>query len=480
MDSGIYTKQAACADITSPYYNICIGCGVCAFICPKNNISIVLNKRGFYQIEKQQDDYCKNCNLCFKVCPFGNINENETDIGKRLFRNDENINYLPETGYYKKSYSGYVNQVKERLESASGGMATWFLKQILRKNIVDKIVCVTSDYSPNPLFKYVVCKTEEELDNCRRSAYYPLHMCNLLEFIMETDGRYAVTCLPCQAKALRLASKINKKLNKRIKFIIGLVCGHGVNSFFSEYVLAKAGGDYSSKHSVIFRTKSSDKPASDLGIDCLWNENGSSFKTKRIFWSQGIGKAWSNYWFCPEPCLFCDDIFAETADIVFMDAWLPEYIKDYRGTSLILSRSKIATELIEKSCINKSAIIEECDIKKIIKSQSSVIKDKREGLAYRLWSLKSKGFNIPDKRVKPKKAANMLERIHWKNQIKAVEIGPNLWNTTKSTKKFELLMNRISLWERIFKKIKFITVFPLRGCRKIFRLCRAFVGNNNE
>jgi len=74
----------------------------------------------------------------------------------------------------------------------------------------------------------------------------------------------------------------------------------------------------------------------------------------------------------------------------------------------------------------------------------------------------------------------MLEKIHWENQIKAVEIGPNLWNVTKSLKKFEVLMNRITLIERILKKIKLTIVFPFRICRKNFRLCRTFIMENHE
>ena len=43
---------------------------------------------------------------------------------------------------------------------------------------------------------------------------------------------------------------------------------------------------------------------------------------------------WHYQYFKHNACNFCDDVFGETADITFMDAWLPEYVRDYKGTSL--------------------------------------------------------------------------------------------------------------------------------------------------
>lgn len=33
----------------------------------------------------------------------------------------------------------------------------------------------------------------------------------------------------------------------------------------------------------------------------------------------------------PRACNYCDDVFAECADVTCMDAWLPEYSQDHRG-----------------------------------------------------------------------------------------------------------------------------------------------------
>ena len=36
-------------------------------------------------------------------------------------------------------------------------------------------------------------------------------------------------------------------------------------------------------------------------------------------------------------CEFCDDVVGETADMSVGDAWLPGYVSDWRGTSVVVS-----------------------------------------------------------------------------------------------------------------------------------------------
>jgi len=51
--------------------NICLSCGGCASICPKNALSMS-SGRAFVLDEK-----CICCGICVKICPVGAINEVE-------------------------------------------------------------------------------------------------------------------------------------------------------------------------------------------------------------------------------------------------------------------------------------------------------------------------------------------------------------------------------------------------------------------
>lgn len=65
-----------------------------------------------------------------------------------------------------------------------------------------------------------------------------------------------------------------------------------------------------------------------------------------MFWDEGVGIAWNNRWVTPNACNFCDDVFAELADVCVMDAWLPEYSRDSRGTNLLISRTPMVSNFL--------------------------------------------------------------------------------------------------------------------------------------
>ena len=64
--------------------DFCIGCGVCAGICPSNALTIQDNDAGkpHPQLDESQ---CVNCGKCVKVCPFINHEHNEDSLGEDIF-----------------------------------------------------------------------------------------------------------------------------------------------------------------------------------------------------------------------------------------------------------------------------------------------------------------------------------------------------------------------------------------------------------
>ncbi|MGC8864078.1 MAG: 4Fe-4S binding protein [Armatimonadota bacterium] len=100
--------------------DVCIGCGICAAVCPTSSLQVSFCSKGEYR----PIDYghCVGCNLCIKVCPFGPDNKNEDDLARELYSDQSAVARRPECGYYVSSYVGYAPAYRSK--SASGGLAT--------------------------------------------------------------------------------------------------------------------------------------------------------------------------------------------------------------------------------------------------------------------------------------------------------------------------------------------------------------------
>jgi len=381
-------------------HDLCIGCGLCAALCPQDILTMHWNRYGEYN-PVEVTPCTTECGLCLKVCPFADSEESEDTIGGRLYGAVPEIQHRSETGYYLASYVGYSE--RHRPTSASGGMATWLLEALLTEGVVDHVICVTPTGDPDKLFAFQVFDTPEDVRTGAGSAYYPVEMSAVIRQVLEVPGRYAVTGLPCFLKAIRLAQQRNKKLRERIVVTVGLVCGQLKSKHFTDYVAALVGvqGDVTG---VRYRGKSPDQPASNY----YYTFTTADGEEHKIFWNEGIAEAWTNRWFTPKACSYCDDVFAECADVTCMDAWLPEYSQDSQGMSLVLVRSLLVQELVERV---RRVHLNLIPIEKVMQSQAAVIAIKRQSLAYRLYLNKRRGNKYPIKRVRSDKTGNLLWKL---------------------------------------------------------------------
>ena len=96
------------------------------------------------------------------------------------------------------------------------------------------------------------------------------------------------------------------------------------------------------------------------------------------------GHDWGKGFFKYKACDYCDDVVAETADVVVGDAWLPEYVKNSQGTNVVVVRHPLIRDLIDKGVSTGQINLDCISADEIAKSQKSGLNHRREGLAYRL------------------------------------------------------------------------------------------------
>lgn len=375
----------------------CCGCGVCAGVCPQGAIEMRFTEHGEYQPFLRAD--CTGCGSCVSVCPFVDGNANEDTLGSILFEETPRIKHTVETGYYLDAFVGHVADPQLRWNCASGGMATWILEKLLSEKTIDAVLCVSANEGCDPLFRYTICRDAEDVHKCSRSCYYPVTTQEVLSYIIRNKGRYAIIGLPCVCKAIRLAQRRLPRLRERIAYVVGLVCGQTKNKSFAEYICALGGGNPHHLTKVEFRVKDTSRPASDYGLRFTCVAGNGSKHEDAVFWTEGMNRAWSDRYFTPNACNFCDDVFAECADVVFMDAWLPEYRQDPKGCSLILSRDARISGFFERESGHpREAVVRRIQVEAIIRSQMGVLCSKRGGMRDRISLLRQAGVPMPIKR----------------------------------------------------------------------------------
>ncbi|WP_410508124.1 Coenzyme F420 hydrogenase/dehydrogenase, beta subunit C-terminal domain [Methanosarcina hadiensis] len=447
--------------------DLCIGCGVCAGVCPQRILKIQDNKYGEY-VPYETQVCSSHCGLCLEVCPF-NSDENETHMGAKIYGSIEGMKYLSKTGYYLGSYAGYSNDFRQ--SSASGGMTTWLLTELLKEDIIDYVICPISQKDSEKLFSFEVLSEENSVKAASGSVYYPVEMSEVIRRIQEIPGRYVITGLPCFIKALRLAARKNRKLRERIVFTVGLVCGQMKSKNYTKYIAALAGNNELNKiQNVYYRGKSPDKPATNYYYQFI-DEHGSQNK---IFWNEGVSETWVNRWFTPNSCNYCDDVFAELADVTFMDAWIPEYSKNSQGTNLVLVRSPKVLDIIQKGIEKAEINISKISVEKVIKSQAGVIEFKRKQLSYRLYLTKQKRLKAPEKRVNASKDIRILKKREIKLKEKMQEESKQLFlrcyqNNTLDIKTFRAGMHP---YVKQMRQLRLLGKFalPIQIIKKINKL----------
>ncbi len=422
-------------------HDYCIGCGICAAVCPKNNLFMSWSEQGEL-VPTSKIKCSNNCSLCLDICPFNDHKINQEDIAKDVLTNKSNLNHHCEVGYYISSYVGYSNRDSQRMKGASGGMASWFLESLLQGGIVDHVIAVGNGKTQDRMFEFKILNTPEEVQACSSSKYYPVELSQVINTVIKdkTDKQYAIIALPCAIYGMRLAMRKIPRLRQRIKVLASITCGQLQNRFCTELLAIESGVPVNELSRMDFRRTSRENLASDFSHVAITIDGKEGILQP---YSKLPMHLWIYKYFTQNACNFCDDIFGETADITFMDAWLPEYIKDFRGNSLVVTRTTLADSILRKGIDEYTCHLQRIPIDKVAASQAGVIYKKRQLLAGRLHRAEKLGLWYPRKRVTPN------PKIYRKNK-RFFELTTSI--QTKSKKiwpKYRLDQSIVGFWREM-------------------------------
>jgi coenzyme F420-reducing hydrogenase beta subunit len=335
------------------------------------------------------------------VCPLSDDASSEDEIAAAVF--DASLARHGAIGAYASCFAGHVVEGAYRRNGSSGGMASWLLCELLSSGLADHVIHVAAVPAAAPgdvLFDYRVSSSGDEIRQAAKSTYYPVEMSRVLARVREAPGRYVLVGVPCFIKAARLLCRTDPVLNSRLRWFVGLVCGHLKSRHFSSLLAWQMGIAPHQLTGVDFRVKRPDESASHYGV-AAWGQDGERPLSAHAPARSLFGGNWGHGLFKYKACDYCDDVFAETADVTIGDAWLPRYDADPLGTNILVLRNTGLDALVRDAWRDGRLQLEELPAADMAASQAGGLRHRRDGLIYRLARARQQGVWTPRKRVFP-------------------------------------------------------------------------------
>ncbi len=364
---------------------LCIGCGSCAAQASsesgKEKVQMKFDRYGQLKPYGPRRWMVQPTTSFIRTCPFSPLARNEDQLSDWHFGTE--ISRHKAIGRYIANYAGAVSEDDFRAQGSSGGMVSWVATELMRKGLIDGLAHVAATEDPKAdgrYFRYRISRTEQQIREGAKSRYYPVDLAEVLQTIREVPGHYAVVAIPCMIKAIQLLRKEDSLYRDRIRFTLGLFCGHMKSARFVESFAWQMNVPVSKVKGIDYRFKNPDRPANWYNV-CLSLEDG---RTKNRDWWHLADGDWGAGFFMNPACNFCDDVAGETADVSFGDAWVEPFTAEGRGTNVVVVRSPVIHQIIRAGMQEGRLDMKAVNAGFTAQSQAAGLRQRREGLAFRL------------------------------------------------------------------------------------------------
>ena len=374
--------------------DFCIGCGMCSAV--SSQFKLGETPVGFVKVVERPTDPALLARAS-AVCPFGSAPD-EDAIAATQF--PAAVNHDEGLGSYIDLYAGYAKDF--RSSGGSGGITRWLMSRLLSTGRVDFVVVVDRKLAAEDgdLFTVTIHETVDALlGHTSTSAYFPISLAGAVQMLKQREGRFAITALPCFSRALRGYAAVDPEFVGRLAYVSGVICGSLKGRRYAEYLGQQMGVAPERLDRINFRGKSLSRTANEKCVE-VWSKDNRGAEPNAVARVQQLrGTDYGSGYFKPKACDYCDDVFAETADIAFGDAWISPYKDMPEGTNVVVVRSQAVADLIEEGKASGELVLDTLTPEQAVFTQASGLRHRRQGLAVRLWLAGLVGAWTPAKRV---------------------------------------------------------------------------------
>ncbi len=267
--------------------------------------------------------------LAFECCPGKGLNY------PKLYM--EHYGRLPEnwlTGPSVAVRTGHATDETVRRAGASGGVLSRTLVFLLERNLVDAAIVVRQGTPTPEQARAVIARSPEEILAAAQSVYIPVSVLDRLADL-EPGKRYAMTCLPDQAAALRYLQLRGESRAKQVAYVLGPYTGTALYPAAIRSFLRSCGVREDDGVAQL-KWRAGEWP----GYLEIRTNSGRILRSNKFYYNYLIP------FFITRNSLQNMDFANEFCDLSVGDAWSPRFEAARGGHSVITTRSTRMEEVV--------------------------------------------------------------------------------------------------------------------------------------
>ncbi len=231
---------------------------------------------------------------------------------------------------------GHASNEAVRRNGASGGVLSQMLIYLLERQLIDAAVVVRQGLPTPEKARAVFAVTRREILAAAQSVYIPVATLDKLREL-EPGKRYAMTCLPDQAAALRFLQLAGDPCARQVRYVLGPYTGTALYPAAIRSFLRSCG-----------------VPASDGITSLKWragewpgyleikSQSGRVIRSNKFYYNYLIP------FFITRNSLQNMDFANEFCDLSVGDAWSPQFERAGGGHSVITTRTREMEDIVAR------------------------------------------------------------------------------------------------------------------------------------
>ncbi|MCP5488199.1 MAG: Coenzyme F420 hydrogenase/dehydrogenase, beta subunit C-terminal domain [Verrucomicrobia bacterium] len=321
------TKSILESQVIEP--GLCTGCGACIAISTQTESVMADSPLGPLPQFSGEDPP----DAAVRVCPAYRLSYPD------LYRS--HYQSLPESwllGTVLRTRTGHATNPDIRRLGASGGTLTAVLCHLLITKRVDAVVAVRQGVPEPELARAVLCHSVEDVLSCAQSVYVPVSVLDILRQL-EPGKRYAMTCLPDQAAALRALQREGFGPAHQVVYVLGPYTGTALYpAAIRNYLRSK--GVRPNDPITSLKWRAGEWP----GYLEIKTQSGQIFRSNKVYYNFLIP------FFITQNSLQNMDFANEFSDLSVGDAWSPALEAQGQGFSVFTTRSQEMEDILQEMC----------------------------------------------------------------------------------------------------------------------------------